>query len=223
MLRSEMINDVREVLRVYSIDSEVSDRHIMYKGRTKRAKYLRQRELRELGEYKDQFQQSLFMDLELVDASRVPAVITLDSTILRTVKAIPNIIGREIFKHMDVRTVDYTGLEIEVLSKTRISNIAYAPPGFIYCYKEDDGRLYFKGTDTVHKNLARVVVQCILENPEDIVDINELTTHLTDYPITGELWEIIHPEISQELLTSLQIPIDVLNNDNDDTAASTQK
>ncbi len=218
MKRSELISDVREILRTHNIDSEIADRHIMFLVRTKRAKYLRQREMREMEEYGDQFKQSVFMSTELVDSSRVSTLLT-GGTILRTVNSLPNIVGREILKHMDVRTVDYTGKEIEVLNKERISLVEYAPEGFIYCYKEDDGRIYFKGTDDVHKTLTQVVVQCILEDPEDIVELNGLTSQLENYPITGSVWEIVRPEIIQELLRSMSIPIDTLNNDADDAPA----
>ncbi len=218
MKRLELISDVREILRTHSIDSEIADRHIMFLVRTKRAKYLRQREMREMAEYGDQFQQSVFMDTELVDSSKITTLPT-GGTILRTINALPNIVGRELLKHMDVRTVDYTGKEIEVINKERASLVDYAPKGFIYCYKEPDGRLYFKSTDTVHKLLSKVVVQCILEDPEEIVELNGLTSHLEDYPITGSVWEIIRPEIIQELLRSMSIPIDTLNNDADDAPA----
>jgi len=212
-----MISDVREILRKHNIDSEIADRHIMFLTRTKRAKYLRQRELREMGEYKDQFTQSIFMDLELTNSSRVSTLAT-DGTVLRTVKALPNIVGREIFDHLDVRTVDFTGKEIEVLNKTRVMEVTNAPEGFIYCYKEDDGKLYFFSKTSVHKNLAKVVVQCILEDPEDIIDLNNLTTPLSNYPITGELWEVVRIEVIEELLRSSGIPIDTLNNKADDAA-----
>ena len=216
MKKTELISDVREILRAHNIDSEIADRHILFLVRTKRAKYLRQREMREMEEYGDMFKQSIFMALELVDASRYPGV-NLGATVLRTVKALPNIVGREILKHMDIRTVEYTGKEFEVLSKERASNVAKAPPGFIYTYKEDDGRLlFYSPTSNVHKTLQQVVVQVILEDPEDIVDLNDLTTPLEDYPITGELWEIIRPEIIQELLMSLGISIDTLNDKAED-------
>jgi hypothetical protein len=218
MRKSELISDIREILRAHNIDSEIADRHIMFLIRTKRAKYLRQRELREMEEYGDQFKQSIFMALELVDASRYPNI-NLGKTVLRTVKSLPNIIGREILKHMDIRTVEYTGKEFEVLSKERATFVTKAPSGFIYAYKEDDGRLiFYSPEDSVYKTLKQVVVQTILEDPEDIVSLNDLTTPLDDYPITGELWEIVKPEILQELMTSLGIPIDTLNDKADDAS-----
>ena len=163
------------------------------------------------------------MQLELVDSSRVPLLLPTGGTVLRTVKAIPNIIGREIFDHLDVRTVEYTGTEIEVLSKIRIMGVMYAPEGFIYCYKEDDGHLYFYSHDSIHKSMERVVVQCILEDPEDIVAINELTEPLDEYPITGEMWEIMRNDILQLLLGSSTIPIDTLNDKADDIPTAPQQ
>jgi len=216
MKRSELISDIREILRAHNIDSEISDRHILFLTRTKRAKYLRQREIREAGEYRDQFLQSIYMELELVDSSRIPTVLPTGGTVLRTIKSLPNVVGREIFDAIDVRTVEYTGSEVEIISKYRISEVEYAPKGFIYCYKEDDGKLYFYSTDSVHKNMTYVAVQCILEDPEDIVSLNDLTTNLEEYPITGEVWEIIRIEIINELLNSLGIMIDTLNNKADD-------
>lgn len=217
MTRAELISDIREILRDHSIDSEISDRSILFQIRTKRAKYLRQREDRERFEYRDQFYQTVYMDLEIVGDTEITSL-TTGGTTLRTVKALPNIIGREIYDHLKVRTAD--GTRIEVISKSRADYLKGAPDGFIYCFKRDDGKLQLEGKDAVYKNLTKLSVQAILEDPEDIVDLNDLTTHLTDYPITGELWEIIKSEIVNLFLTSKNIPIDTLNNDADDTKVS---
>ena len=218
MKRSELIADVREILREYSIDSEVADRHIMFLTRTKRAKYLRQREVRELGEYRDQFQQRVVMTLELVDSTT--GTLPTGYTLLRTVKKLPNIVGREIFKSLDIRTVNIIGQEIEVLNKARFSSVDYTPIGFIYAYKDDDGYIWLKAPNDSYKFLTEIQVTTILEDPEEIVSLMNMTTHLEDYPITGELWETIRPEILNELLRSKQTPIDVLNNNADDGAKS---
>jgi len=205
------------------MDSEIADRHIMFLIRTKRAKYLRQREIREIGEYRDQFYQSVNMQLEMVDASMFPTSMTLGKNILRTIKPLPNIVGREALGHMTVRTLEFTGKEIEVMNKFRMIEAKYAPRGFVFCYREDDGRLYFYSPDPGYLVMENVVVQCILENPEDIVELNDLTVPLDDYPITGEVWEIIREEVLKDLLGSKSIPEDVTNNKADDPTTTAQK
>lgn len=220
MLRSELISDIREVLRAHNIDSEIADRHIIFLTRTKRAKYLEQREVKELGRFREDVQQSLFLNTETVTTSRISGA-TSTSTVLRTIKSIPSTVGRNVLDYLDVRTKDYTGQEIQMISKQRISEVSEAPSGFIYGYREDDGRVYFYSPDTI--TLPEVVVQCILEDPEDIVYINELTSPLNEYPITAKIWEIIRPEILQILGSSQGISIDTLNNKADDSAKTTQK
>ncbi len=53
MEKLELIASIREDLRQHNIDSEIADRYTMFLIASKRAKYLRQRELRELHDYKD--------------------------------------------------------------------------------------------------------------------------------------------------------------------------
>jgi len=210
MKRSELIADIREVLRSYSIDDEIADRHILFLIRTKRNKYIRQKEINSRGEYRNQLQQSVFLALEITDTSRYPGI-TTGGKILRTIKSLPNLVGRDAFKQMEIRTVDYLGTEVEILDKARVAYASSAPKGFIYCFREDDGKLYFFSKDPSHFAIEQVVVQCILEDPEEIVSLNSLTTPLEIYPITGDLWGIIRPEILSELAMSKGIPIDTLN------------
>jgi hypothetical protein len=84
-------------------------------------------------------------------------------------------------------------------------------PLFTYAYLEDDHKIYFVNkANNIHKMIKQVAVSTILFQPDDITDINEYTTELTDYPLTGKVWALMKPEVVSLLVTSMNIPIDTV-------------
>jgi len=209
MNKSKLIYEVREAIRAYSNDAKTTNEYILHVIDVTRAKYIRQHQTRNIGEDKVGFTQTLFLDLERVDKSYTPiAPYLINENILRTVKALPRIIGKSILKNIEVRPIDRISTEIEFMDKARAMFISGAEPGFIYSFLDDDMHLYFVGKDNLHEFLQRAAVTAILEVPTDIVATNELTEELEDYPLPEHLWSLMKPEVLEAMGRTLQIPID---------------
>lgn len=210
------VYDVREALKLLSIDTETTDRHITFLMNLYRSIVIRQFITNNPGEHRDMLTQTLYMELELVDTSRFPQYSTTGFTFLSTKKVLPNIIGQQMYKEIEVRTLESLGMEVEILAKSRVSEIKYAPTGFIYGFKEDDGKLYIIGKDSIYKSLKSITVTAILEDPEDILDTHNLSTDLLIYPITSHLWGTTKDMVVQHILREMSIPVDIINNNKDE-------
>lgn len=224
MTFKECIYDIREGLKLLSVDSDTTDRQIAFLMRNYRATVIRQFITNNPGEYRDMLTQSLYMETELVDTSRFPLYGTLGYTILATKLALPNIIGQQMYKEIEVRSLDIVGAEIEIIGKIRATEVRYAPSNFVYGYREGDGKLYFVSRNSQHKGITQVVVTAILEDPEDELVIHNSSGDLVEYPITNHLWVIIKDMVIDHIIKGLTVPIDLINNKRDEQLATgTQK
>ena len=217
MTLKEGIYDIREAVNALSIDSDFTDRHIVFLMNLYRANTVRQHLTNNPGEYRNMLTQTLYMELQSVDTSRFPEYATMNLTMLVTKKAVPNIIGQQMYKEIEVRTIERLGEEIEISHKDRLSHVLYSPVGFIFGYREDDGKIYLISKDVTYKALNKITVTAILEDPESILDIHELSTDLEVYPITYNLWLVVKEMVVNHLLKELSIPTDVVTNNSDDT------
>lgn len=224
MTFKECIYDVREALKLLSIDSDTTDRQIAFLMHNYRATVIRQFMTNNPGEYRDMLTQSLYMETELVDNSRFPLYGTLGYTILSTKLALPNIVGQQMYKEIEVRSLDIVGAEIEIIGKVRATEVKYAPSNFIYGYRDDDGKLYFVSNNSQYKAIKQVVVTAVLENPEDELTIHNSSGDLGEYPITSHLWVTVKEMVVNHIARSLSIPIDIINNKRDEQLTTgTQK
>lgn len=206
MKKARLIYEVREAIRAYSNDAKITNAYILHLIDTTRAKYIRQHQRKNPGESKLGFTQTLLMATELVDSSYI-STITVGTTILRTVKALPTIIGKTFLKDVVVRPVDKISVEIEYMDKVRA--ILANAPNFIFAYLDDDMHMYFvQKHDSLYKSLQNVAISAILETPEDIVSINELDVDLVEYPLTEAMWTLMKPEILDYVYKIIQIPVD---------------
>jgi hypothetical protein len=222
MTPKEGIYDVREGLKLLNIDSDTTDRHIMFLMNLYRATIIRQHITNNPGEYRNMLCQVLYMEVELVDESQFPDKFDFGTTMLVTKKALPNIIGQQMYKELEVRTIGRLGIEVEITHKERAQQYKYAPEGFIYGYRDTDGKLYFISKNSVYKNLTQVSVTTILEDPETILDINDLMTDLDVYPITYNLWVTVKDMVLNHLSRELGVISDKLTNNNDDQESTGQ-
>jgi len=212
MLVDKLIYDVKERLRAQSADAVIVNARILHLIDVLRAKYIRQHQQRNPGETKVEYTQTMFFDLERVDRSYLPATVKIEKEVLRTVKALPRLVGRHFYKNIEIRPVDRISQEIEEVDKTRaIYAPSVAPPNFIFAFRDDDQYLYFIGDDTIHLTLKRVAVTAILEVPTEIVAINNLTVELSDYPLPEHMWSIMLPELMEGLYKELNITQDVVD------------
>lgn len=206
MDKNRLIYDIREAVRAYSNDAKIASPYILHLIDTVRAKYIRQHQRKNPGESKLGFTQTLLMATELVDRSYIPSI-PVDVTVLRTVKALPPIIGKTFLKDVVVRSVDKVSYEIEYMDKVRA--VVAGIKGFIFAYLDDDLHMYFvQKHDSLHKYLQNVAISVILETPEDIVSINELEEDLVEYPLTEAMWTLMKPEVLEYVYKTIQIPID---------------
>ena len=217
MTFKESVYDIREAINALNIDSDFTDRHIIFLMNQYRAVVIRQHITNNPGEYRNQLMQTLFMELELVDSSQFPEFYKVNLTVLATKKVIPNIIGQQMYKEIEVRTIERLGTEVEISHKERLSNVLYAPLGFIFGYRDVDGKLYLTSRSVLHKSLTKITVSDIFEDPEVILDIHGLSTDLEVYPISFNLWVTVKEMVVQHLLKELSIPTDTVVNNSDDT------
>lgn len=218
MTFNEVIYDIREALKLQSADSDVTDRQIAFLIRNARSLIVRQFIANNPGENRDMLSQSVYMDLELVDQSVFPGI-TTGFTLLATTEALPNVIGEQMYKDIEVRTAERLGREVEMLQKQRAAEYMYAPAGFIYGWREDDGKLYLVSKDRQFMLLEQIIVTAIFEDPEAALRFNEADASLERYPITGSIWMAVREMVLQQLGNQLNIPFDVLNNAKEDRNA----
>jgi hypothetical protein len=222
MTFKEAMYDIRESMKALSIDSDLTNRQITFLMRLFRSMVIRQFITNNPGENRDMLTQTLHMELELVDTSRYPEYKELGFTILTTKKVLPNIISPQIYKDIEIRTTDRLSNEIEVIGKNRVTEIQYAPKGFIYAYRDDDGKIYIISKDIRYKNVTSINVTTILEDPESMQDIHNLITDLEVYPITSNLWINVKELILKHISTEMMIPIDTIKDNKDNQLTEKQ-
>lgn len=223
----ELIYDVKEYMKAYSDDVELSNEHIMFLYRKKRAKHLRQL----LNDYTRKFDnitlQSFCVSLEEVDKSlcglevgctilrsTIPIPTLLDLRSRDTLISVgPSLIGAEKFKIINIEQASY------ILQKPYSTGI--------YTFIDTDGYLYIIANDEAHKMLECIYVTGLFEDPEELESFstgcnsesnntNPCFTENTEYPLQGFLIDTIGNEIKKELVSRLGIPEDKDNNSDDD-------
>lgn len=219
MTIKEGIYDIRETLKSYNIDSEISNRHIYYLMNMYRRQIIRQHIQRNPGEWRDQLTQTMFFSMWSIDSSRFPSNITTDMTITKTVLPVPAVVGQDIFKSLEVRPVDRLSFEIEMIPKSRAVEVQYAPKGFVYGYIDDDRFLFLLGRDSLHKFMGQITVTAILEDPKDAESLDS-TLEVTEYYLPANLWVNVKSQVLKNI--DFNIPIDTLNNDKDNQATQAQ-
>lgn len=223
MTPKEGVYDIRESLKLLSIDSDKTDRHIMFLMNVYRALVIRQQISNKPGEYRNQLTQTLYMRTELVDKTRFPQYATTGIDIVATVKVLPSTIGEQLYKDIEINPVNLLGPEIEVIHKSRAKEINFSPKGFVYAFREDDGKIYFLSPHLTSLNLAEVAVTVILEDPESILTVHDSIEELETYPITANLWINVKQMVMEHIAREMSVPIDLINNAKDEQEASTQK
>jgi len=212
----EIIYDIRESVKALNIDSDLTDRQIAFLIRIFRSLVVRQHITNNPGENRDMLTQTLRMNVVLVDRVRFPNYQVLGTTLLNTEIELPDIIGPMMFKQIDIRSVDILGTEIEFIHKTRAIDILYAPKNFIYCFRENDGKLYLISSNSQYKNLTSVNVTAIFESPEEIHELNGNTTDIEEYPIPSHLWLNIKDMVINHIVKEMSVPIDTISNKKDE-------
>jgi hypothetical protein len=227
MLLNKIIYDVREMLKLYTDDSETSDRYITHLYNIKRAKYLRQ-DLNNMQRTTDvSVTQTFCLGLEVVSAD-VCGVTTQCDTILRTKKPIPNPIELHTKVAItSVRPTNRISIPFNFVSKEKALYSGDSPfSKGIFAFLDNDKRIYLLSkTDTLNL-IDCVTVTGVFEDPLDLINYSNCCDCVepntvcydeatTDYPIQPHYIDLIKNEIVQELIKKLPLPEDQENNAND--------
>lgn len=210
MRKDKIIYDIVEAVRAYNKDAKLSNAYILHLVNTTRAKYIRQLQRKNPGEDTVNYTQTMFLKTEIVDRSYLPASAPVDLSIIRTVKVLPNMVGKEILKNIEIRPIDRIGQEIEYMDKTRA--IYGNSQQFIFAFLDDDHHMYLVNrNNNLHKLIENMGVTAILEEPDAITDINENEDHLTEYPMPASTWALLKPEVLELVLNTMQIKVDTVS------------
>lgn len=219
---AEIIYDVREALREFVDDSEISNRHILYQYGIKRAKYLRQ----DLNNYQktvdNSIQQTLCMALEEVPMAECSVQYSC-GTMLRTVKPVPTPLELSTKTAITkVKPVDRIAIPFNFIPKDRAPYIENAPFGrSIYAFLDVDNHVYIYSKDDSYKLLSCITVTGIFEDPLDLekyfnccdcdnpVVCFDLAT--SEYPLQPHYIDVIRDEIVRSYVGTKQIPEDKEN------------
>lgn len=229
---TKIIFDVRESLKLYTDDGEVSNRYITYLLGIKRSKYLRQ-DLNNAQHTTDiSVTQTLCLGLEVVSANQCGLDIEC-KTILRTKRAIPQPLELHIKTAIaSVRPTNRISIPFNFVTKEKAIYSKYSPfNNAIFAFLDNDKHIYILSELDTIDLLECVTITGVFEDPLalmaytnccDCVDspscFNEDTT---EYPLQPHYVDIIKNEIVSELAAKMNIKEDRSNDS--DTSPNTEE
>lgn len=226
MTEAQLTYSVREGVRQYTDDSDISDRYIMYLFNLKRSKYLRN-DLNNLQKTIDQsVLQQLCLELEEVSANECG--ITEDcGTIMRTKKKLPSPLELHLKSAIvHIRPTNRIAVPFNFVNKERAIFSKYSAfSQSIYAFLDTDDYIYLVSESNAVKLIECISVSAIFEDPLLLKDyINCCGCQIpkpcydpltTEYPLQAHHVDNITEEIIKMLVRRLQIPEDENNNAND--------
>lgn len=217
MNKTYYIYDIREALRQYSDDSDITNAHISFLIDDTRALLLRQKYKAVGSIIPNSIKQRLHLDLELADDNEF---ISLDS-ILRTENALPKLIeSADYYRNIQIDGGSYTDVKFIFTTNERFPYVGTSKwlNNIIYTTLGQDYRLYFRAGNPRHKGLLKVRVFAPFEDPktawESSADYDSTKSFDDDinYPIDLDMWIQMKEIILKQYVQSLQIPEDKVNN-----------
>jgi hypothetical protein len=219
----KIIYDVREGVKAYTDDSNISDRYITYLYGIKRAKYLRQ-ELNDTRKTTDiSVTQTFCLELEYVSINQCGLDIECDK-ILRTKRPIPNPL--ELHTKVAITVVKPTNriaLPFNFVSKEKAIYSKHSPyKRSIFAFLDTDKYIYILSESNTVGMMESISISGVFEDPLELrsymapagtICFDDATT---DYPLQSHLIDLIKTEIVNELLGKLKIPEDTTNNSNNE-------
>ena len=175
----------------------------------------------------DGVQQSLCVDLELVDEHNCCVTVPIGCKILRSVNPLPSAIelhhgptitsvGPILITKKKFTLIDYNRVP-HIGNGRTTGNTIYA---FLY-----DNYIYIISKDQTIKLIKSITVRGIFEDPSALSAFTDRSSSnkpcwspSDPYPLKQWMWAYIKPQVIQQLLQKKQIPIDDDNNANDDLA-----
>ena len=223
---AKIIYNVREDLKTFTDDNELSDRLIIHLYNIKRAKYLRQ-DLNNFQKTTDlSITQTLCLSLEVVTANQCGLDIEC-ATILRTKRKIPQPLELHTKVAItNVRSTNRISVPFNFVSKEKAIYSKYAPFNKgVYAFLDNDGYIYIVSKmDTVNL-LECLTVTGIFEDPLELINYTNccdceeavpcFDINTTNYPLQPHYVDLIKSEIVKERAELLKLPEDKVNNSDD--------
>jgi hypothetical protein len=227
MILENIIYDVREALKQYTDDSELSDEYITYLYGIKRAKYLRQ----DLNNYQRttdiSVTQTLCLGLERVSVNECDLDFECE-TILRTTRPIPQPLELHIKSAItSVKPTNRISIPFNFTTKQKAIYSEHSPFNkAIFSFLDNDNYIYLLSTDETMNLLECITVTGVFQDPlellnytnccdcEDSIPCYNLMT--SNYPLPPHYIDLIKNEIVNEQLQKLKIEEDTKNNSVDD-------
>lgn len=214
----EIIYDIREVLNAYSDDSNISDEHLAFIVNNKRNLLLKQYMSDMRKEIPLEALQTICLSLD-TDANCIENRITLKSnnkvppTLENSGRSnITNIYGK------NSRFLKFTS----IIDYSRLPHVSEEQYNGSILYVSIDNKSYLNiyNTQDKHILLEEIEVEAPFENPEEAYKLSceydeNVDFYDTQYPVESALVDIIKSEIIKDLLLKFKIPIDEINDGED--------
>jgi len=227
MIVEKLIFDVREAVKQYTDDSELSDLHILYLYGLKRSKYLRN-DLNNLQKVADNsILQTLCLEVEEVSIAQCGFDYEC-GTIMRTVRPIPKPLELHLKSAItSIKPSNRIAIPFNFVSKDRAIYSKYSKFNkSIYTFIDNDLYVYFISQSNAIKLLDCITITGIFEDPLELKNYKNccgcndsnicFDIMTTDYPLQSHHIDSIREEIIRNYIRTIQIPEDKQNNSNDD-------
>lgn len=227
MKLSKLVYDVREGIKEFSDDSEISDRYIIYLYNIKRVKYLRQ----DLNNHQKSIDNSILQTLCLAveEVSANECNVDYDcKKILRTTLKVPTPIDLHVKSGIiKVKPTNRLAVPFSIISKDKVSMLDGATfKSSLYAFIDSDEYIYIVSPDeSSYKLLECITVTGIFEDPLELANYNDCCSCdeptscfdelETEYPLPSHHIDSIRREIINDLLQVKQIKEDKENDSND--------
>ena len=226
MTLEKIIYDVREQLKLYTDDSEISNRYIAHLINIKRAKYLRQ----ELNNYQRttdiSVKQTLCLGLERVPTNQCNIDYECEF-IIRTVRTIPQPLELHIKSGItSVRPTNRIATPFNFVTKEKAIYSKHSPFGKgIFSFLDADKHIYLLSTDDALNMLECLTITGVFEDPLELESYTNCCSCeeaepcfdelKTNYPLQPHYVDLIKAEIIKELAFRANVQEDKENDTND--------
>lgn len=224
---NQIVYDIREALKQYSDDSEISDRYIIYLYNNKRSKYLR----RDLNDYSksidNSIQQTFCIGVEEVSVTECGVDLDCE-TILRTIKPLPKPLELHTKTAITkVKPISRVSLPFNFISKEKAYYLDGSRfPNSIYAFLDTDGYIYLYSKSMDYKLLECISITGIFEDPLSLEGFSTCSNSGVDdtpcfnkdeseYPLQPHYIDLIRKEIITDLMGEHQNKEDKINNSTD--------
>lgn len=227
MTINKLIYDVRDAVRQYVDDSEITDRYIAYLYNIKRAKYLRQ-DLNNLQRTVDNsILQKLCLELEEVPISDCNVDYSCE-TIIRTKQPVPKPLELHLGSAItSVRPTIKTALSFMFTNKERAIVSEYSPfSEGVFAFLDTDNYIYLISQSDAVKLMECITVTGVFEDPLELrnyknccgcIDVASCYDEdTTEYPLPAHHIDPIRKEIIDTLVGTLRLPDDANNDASDE-------